>query len=150
MQNESETEIHRVYKVSPIQQPTKLTHLWRQSGDFLHGDKEVAYIVTVFIVFVKCDMFRSVKCFVCHKLSVIQQSSQNVFSKGVWWLSSQATATPHCILKIYHVSLLFCGDVSWEGSPLTWPRTHISSSCHSNHCNLHWWRPCQDALTFIP
>ena len=47
MQNESETEFHRVYKVSPTQQLTKLTHLLRESGDFLHGDKEVAYIVPV-------------------------------------------------------------------------------------------------------
>ena len=38
MQKESETEFHRVYKVSPTQQ---LTHLLRESGDFLHGDKEV-------------------------------------------------------------------------------------------------------------
>ena len=36
MQNESETEFHRVYKVSPTQQLTKLTHLLRESGDFLH------------------------------------------------------------------------------------------------------------------
>ena len=47
MQNESETEFHRVYKVSPTQQLTKLTHLLRESGDFLHGDKEVACIVPV-------------------------------------------------------------------------------------------------------
>ena len=47
MKNESETEFHRIYKVSLTQQLTKLTHLLRQSGDFLHGDKEVAYIVTV-------------------------------------------------------------------------------------------------------
>ena len=47
MQNESETEFHRVYKVSPTQQLTKLTHLLRESGDFLHGDKEGAYIVPV-------------------------------------------------------------------------------------------------------
>ena len=33
MQNESETEFHRVYKVSPTQQLTKLTHLLRESGD---------------------------------------------------------------------------------------------------------------------
>ena len=32
MQNESETEFHRVYKVSPTQQLTKLTHLLRESG----------------------------------------------------------------------------------------------------------------------
>ena len=43
MQNESEREFHRVYKVSPTQQLSKLTHLLRESGDFLHGDKEVAY-----------------------------------------------------------------------------------------------------------
>ena len=36
MQNESETEFHTVYKVSPTQQLTKLTHLLRESGDFLH------------------------------------------------------------------------------------------------------------------
>ena len=35
MQNESETEFHRVYKVSPTQQLTKLTHLLRESGDVL-------------------------------------------------------------------------------------------------------------------
>ena len=35
MQNESETEFHRVYKVSPTQQLTKLTHLLRESGDDL-------------------------------------------------------------------------------------------------------------------
>ena len=33
LQNESETEFHRVYKVSPTQQLTKLTHLLRESGD---------------------------------------------------------------------------------------------------------------------
>ena len=47
MKNESETEFHRVSKVSPTQQLTKLRHLLRQSGDFLHRDKEVAYTVTV-------------------------------------------------------------------------------------------------------
>ena len=34
MQNESETEFHRVCKVSPTQQLTKLTLLLRESGDF--------------------------------------------------------------------------------------------------------------------
>ena len=33
MQNESETEFHRVCKVSPTQQLTKLTHLLMESGD---------------------------------------------------------------------------------------------------------------------
>ena len=33
LQNESETEFHRVYKVSPTQQLTKLTHLLRESGE---------------------------------------------------------------------------------------------------------------------
>ena len=33
MQNESETEFHRVYEVSPTQQLTKLTHLLMESGD---------------------------------------------------------------------------------------------------------------------
>ena len=35
MQNESETEFHRVYKVSPTQQLTKLTHLLRESGEIV-------------------------------------------------------------------------------------------------------------------
>ena len=33
MQNETETKFHRVYKVSPTQQLTKLRHLLRESGD---------------------------------------------------------------------------------------------------------------------
>ena len=37
MQNESETEFHRVYKVSPTQQLTKLTHLLRESGADVTG-----------------------------------------------------------------------------------------------------------------
>ena len=37
MQNESETEFHRVYKVSPTQQLTKLTHLLRESGAAVTG-----------------------------------------------------------------------------------------------------------------
>ena len=37
MQNESETEFHRVYKVSPTQQLTKLTHLLRESGAGVAG-----------------------------------------------------------------------------------------------------------------
>ena len=33
MQNESETELYRVYKVSQTQQLTEPTHLLRESGD---------------------------------------------------------------------------------------------------------------------
>ena len=40
MQNESETEFHRVYKVSPTQQLTKLTHLLRESGAAVVGSDE--------------------------------------------------------------------------------------------------------------
>ena len=47
MQNKSETEFHTVYKVSPTKQLTKLSVFQRESGDFLHGDKEDAYIVPV-------------------------------------------------------------------------------------------------------
>ena len=40
VQNESETEFHRVYKVSPTQQVTKLTHLLRESGAAVVGSVE--------------------------------------------------------------------------------------------------------------
>ena len=48
MQNESETEFHRVYKVSPTQQLTKLTHLLRESGESLI---HVACFCVFFFVF---------------------------------------------------------------------------------------------------
>ena len=52
MQNESETEFHRVYKVSPTQQLTKLTHLLRESGDIVVLDQlEQTWLLLV------CDCF---------------------------------------------------------------------------------------------
>ena len=44
MQNESETEFHRVYKVSPTQQLTKLTHLLRESGAVVLAGEEAASV----------------------------------------------------------------------------------------------------------
>ena len=47
MQNESETEFDRVYKVSPTERLTKLTHLLRESGDFCNMWHVTCLTVTV-------------------------------------------------------------------------------------------------------
>ena len=50
MQNESETEFHRVYKVSPTQQLTKLTHLLRESGAVVSLDPDEKIFLFLFDV----------------------------------------------------------------------------------------------------
>ena len=50
MQNESETEFHRVYKVSPTQQLTKLTHLLRESGAAVVGSVESLLLLLLLLL----------------------------------------------------------------------------------------------------
>ena len=59
MQNESETEFHRVYKVSPTQQLTKLTHLLRESGAVVLLVNQPS-VCQLFINYISHDAFCSV------------------------------------------------------------------------------------------
>ena len=57
MQNESETEFHRVYKVSPTQQLTKLTHLLRESGVDVTGSVKFVPLFPLYFRFLSVLLF---------------------------------------------------------------------------------------------
>ena len=70
MQNESETEFHRVYKVSPTQQLTKLTHLLRESGAAVLTGSVVTPVLTCHWTLRMDVDSRSEQLLVCRSLTV--------------------------------------------------------------------------------
>ena len=96
MKNLSETEFLKFIKFIWTQQLTKLCNFLRESGDFLHMDKEVAFtvycscIIRCFLLVKERNKFMLNVCRIKKKAQIIKNFWQTAFHK-VYKVSSNPT-----------------------------------------------------------